>query len=98
MSNPALSPDARNLWFALKFYAVDPTDKESEVITHLMRNGGSMQADDLVESLGLPVIETTNVLSSLAIKDAICMNRDESGKHVVSVHFGFSSPLFGGVA
>lgn len=97
MPKPDLSPEARDLWFALKFHAVEPTNTESEVITQLMQNGGSMKADDLVERLGLPDIETTNVLGSLAIKNAICMNRDESGKHVISVHFGFASPLFGGV-
>ena len=97
-SKPALSPEARNLWFALKFHAVDPTDAESNVITHLMRNGGSIDADQLVKNMGLPDIEITNVLGSLAIKDAIRMERDDSGKHIVSANFGFASPLFGGVA
>ena len=45
MSNAELSPDARALWFVLKFHATEPTAAESGIITFLMGSGGTAGAD-----------------------------------------------------
>lgn len=99
MSNADLSPDARALWFALKFHATEPTSAEAGVITYVMRDGGSVTADanQIAQAMSLTENEVAKALGALALKDAIQMWRDESGKHRLNVNFDFESPLFGGV-
>ncbi len=98
-NNADLSPDARALWFALKFHATEPTTAETGVITYVMRDGGAVTADanDIAQAMSLTVIDVAKALGTLALKDAIRMWRDESGKHRLNVNYDFESPLFGGV-
>ncbi len=95
-----LSPEARALWFVLKYSATEPSSVEDALVTYLMQfhqSGAIFSEEACMQNTGLTETDLQSALAMLELKDAIFITRNASGSKQVQVNFEFNSPLFGGV-